>query len=54
VREGAARDEGRTSYLNTNSNEADLLTKLLPSGNIRKGFVRTLHQHIFQPMASAA
>jgi hypothetical protein len=32
VREGAARDEWRTSYVNTHDNEADLLTKLLPSG----------------------
>ena len=33
VREGAARDEWRTSYINTHENEADLLTKLLPSGD---------------------
>jgi hypothetical protein len=54
VREGAARDEWRTSYVNTHSNEADLLTKLLPSGDKRKGFVRNLLHHIFQPTASAA
>jgi hypothetical protein len=39
VWEGAARDEWRTTYVNTPNNEADLLTKLLPSGEKRKGFV---------------
>ena len=48
VREGVARDEWRTSYVNTHDNEADLLTKLLPSGPKRKGFVRNLLHHIFQ------
>ena len=47
VREGAARDEWRTAYVNTNENEADLLTKLLPSGEKRKGFVRSILHHIF-------
>ena len=42
VREGAARDEWRTTYVNTNENEADLLTKQLPSGEKRKGFVRSV------------
>jgi hypothetical protein len=32
VREGVANDEWRTSYVSTHENEADLLTKLLPSG----------------------
>jgi hypothetical protein len=32
VREGCARDEWRATYVNTHDNEADLLTKLLPSG----------------------
>ena len=35
VREGVARDEWRTTYVNTNDNEADLLTKLLPFGEKR-------------------
>ena len=48
VREGAARDEWRTSYVNTHDNEADLLTKLLPSGEKRKGFVAKLLHHIFR------
>jgi hypothetical protein len=47
IREGAARDEWRTSYVNTHNNEADLLTKLLPSGAKRIGFVRRLLHHIF-------
>ena len=48
VREGAARDEWRTAYVNTHLNEADLLTKLLPSGEKRRGFVRNLLHHIFR------
>jgi hypothetical protein len=54
VREGAARDEWRTTYVNTHDNESDLLTKLLPSGDKRKGFVRNVLHHIFSPVASAA
>ena len=42
VREGVARDEWRTSYVNTHDNEADLLTKQLPHGEKRKGFVCNL------------
>jgi len=48
VREGAARDEWRTSYVNTHDNEADLLTKLLPSGEKRKSFVARVLHHIFR------
>ena len=47
VREGSARDEWRTSYVNTNENESDLLTKLLPDGEKRKRFVKQLLQHIY-------
>ena len=49
VHEGVARDEWRTSYVNThvNDNEADLLTKQLPHGEKRKGFVSNLLHHIF-------
>ena len=32
IREGVARDEWRTAYVNTNENEADLLTKVLLYG----------------------
>jgi hypothetical protein len=52
VREGAARDEWRTSYVNTHDNEADLLTKVLPSGEKRHGFVRKLLHHIFGVVAN--
>jgi hypothetical protein len=48
VREGAARDEWRASHVNTNANEADLLTKLLPSGPKRKGFIAEALHHIFR------
>ena len=48
VPEGAARDEWRTLYINTHENEADLLTKLLPSGDKRKRFVENLFHHIFR------
>ena len=48
VREGAARDEWRTAYVNTHENEADLLTKVLPNGAKRKGFVMQLLHHIFR------
>ena len=48
VREGAARDEWRTAYVNTHDNEADLMTKPLPAGEKRKGFVMNLLHHIFR------
>jgi hypothetical protein len=54
VREGVARDEWRTTYVSTHDNEADLLTKLLPSGEKRRGFVRNLLHHIHRPAAAAA
>ena len=47
VHEGVARDEWRTSYVNTHDNEADLLTKQLPHGDKRKGFACNLLHHIF-------
>ena len=47
IKVGAARDEWRTTYVNTHDNEADLLTKPLPSGEKRKGFVRAVLHHIF-------
>ena len=47
VREGAARDEWRTSYVSTQDNEADLLTKMLPAGPKKESFVRRLLHHIF-------
>ncbi len=48
VREGVARDEWRTAYVNTNENPADLLTKFLPSGPKRRRFVMMLLHHIFE------
>ena len=39
VHEGAARGEWHTAYVSMHDNEADLLTKLLPSGEKCKGFV---------------
>ena len=47
IREGSARDEWHTSHINTDDNEADLLTKVSPSGEKRKGFVRSVLHHIF-------
>ena len=54
VREGAARGEWRTAYVNTHDNESDLLKKLLPSGDKQKGFVRSLLHHIYRSHAAAA
>ena len=48
IREGCARDEWRTTYINTKLNPADLLTKALPSGELRKTFVRMLLHHIYR------
>ena len=40
VCEGVARDEWHMAYISTHNNDADLVTKLLPSGEILcKGFV---------------
>ena len=47
VREGVARAEWKTAYVTTNENEADLLTKVMPSGAKRKGFVRNILHHVF-------
>ena len=52
VREGVARDEWRTAYVNTHENESDLLTKILPAGKKRRGFVRRLLHHIYGTLAS--
>lgn len=46
VREGSARDEWRTAYINTHDNPADLLTKPL-SGEKREGFVNMILHHVF-------
>ena len=48
IREEAAHDKWRMTDVNTHKNEADLLTKQLPSGEKRKSFVRKLLHHIFR------
>ena len=48
IREGCARNEWMTAYISTNENKADLLTKQLPHGEKRKGFVRNILHHIFR------
>ena len=52
--EGSTRDEWGTSYVNIHDNEADLLTKLLPSGENLKGLIQNLLHHIFQKNTAAA
>ena len=47
IREGATRDEWRTSYLNMHENESDLLTKLLPHRAKQVRFVQRLLHHIY-------
>ena len=42
VREGIARDEWRTTYIDTDDNTSDLLTKPLPSGPKREKHVSRL------------
>jgi hypothetical protein len=46
IRQGAARDEWRTAYVNTHLNSADLLTKLLPAGEKRWGFIGMILHHL--------
>lgn len=48
IREGCARDEWRTAYVNTHENQADLLTKVLPYGEKRRKFVRGLIHHVYE------
>ncbi len=46
VREGCARDEWRTAYINTHDIVADLLIKPLPSGEKQTRFIWMLLHHI--------
>ena len=48
VREGVAKNEWRTTHVNTHENPADLLTKPLPTGEKRHGFVRQILHWIFE------
>ena len=47
TREGVAIHDWTTYYVNTNENEADLLTKVLPFGAKRRKFVRKVLMHIY-------
>ena len=47
VREGAARDEWRTGYVNMHENPADILTKSLLPGEKRTNFVNMILHHIY-------
>ena len=42
VREGSAKDEWRTTYVNKNEKPADIMTKPLPSGEKRTKLTRML------------
>ena len=46
VRERSLKDEWRTTYVNTNENLADVITKPLPSGEKCTKFTRMLLHHI--------
>ena len=46
VREGTARDEWRTAYINTHENPSDMLTKSLPGGEKRTKFIGMLLHYI--------
>ena len=46
VREGVARSEWRTTYLNTHLNPADMLTKSLPGGEKRNAFTAYVLHYI--------
>jgi hypothetical protein len=47
VREGSARDEWRTAYVNTKENPSDILTKPIPPGELRKSLIRSVLYHLF-------
>ena len=46
MREGSALDEWRVTYINTNNNLADLLTKNLPAGEKRLKFCQALLHYL--------
>ena len=47
VREGVAKDQWRTTYVNTHLNPADLRTKPLPAGEKQSSFVQMILHHLF-------
>ena len=46
VREGCAADEWRITYVNTNDNPSDLMTKCLAPGEKRDKFVKMLVRYV--------
>jgi hypothetical protein len=50
VREGVAKNEWRTTYLNTNLNPADICTKSLPGGMKRETFTGYLLHYVYDTM----
>ena len=46
VREGVARSEWRTTYINTNYNPADMCTKSLPGGEKRSRFTASVLHYV--------
>ena len=48
IRKGVARGEWMTVYIKWEDNEADLLTKQLPDGEKRKGFVNNFIYNIYR------
>ena len=54
VREGVARDEWRTAYVNTKDNPSDIATKVLPKGEDRRNKIRMLMYDIYPTEAEKA
>ena len=52
VREGTARDEWRTTYIETKENTSDILTKRLPSGEKQRKFGKRLLHHLYSTAAA--
>ena len=50
VREGSAKDEWRTTYVNTDENPVNMMTKPLPSGGKRIKFNHMLLRHPYNTM----
>ena len=50
VREGVSREGWRNVHANVYDNEDDFLTKVLHSGEKRKGFVRRVLRHVCDDM----
>ena len=52
VREGTARDEWRTAYIQSDENTSDLLTKCLPSGEKRRKLRGRVLHHLYTAPAA--